>query len=92
MDIINFIMYGLFFTAGFLSADIITRKRSLQFFIEIQTKTKEYRARIHHIYLSIASILTYFFDMYALTSLFAGIGLHDAILELKKRLRKGSEK
>ena len=88
MDILTFILYGILFTTGFLSADVIIKKFSPQFFIEIQTKTKTYKAKIHHLYLSIAGILTYFFDIYLLTFFFIGIGVHDAIIEIKKKLKE----
>ena len=87
MDIGIYILYGIFFTVGFVSADYITKKFSPQFFIEINTRTKKYRAKIHHLYLSIVGVLTYFFDIYSLTSLFFGVGLHDAILEIRKKIK-----
>ncbi|BFI73440.1 hypothetical protein YN1_4270 [Nanoarchaeota archaeon] len=88
MDILNFILYGIFFTTGFLSADFVVKKFSPQFFIEIQTRTKRYKTKIHHLYLSIAGILTYFFDVYILTFFFIGIGVHDAITEIRKKLKE----
>jgi hypothetical protein len=88
MNVLSFIIYGLFFTFGFVSADYIVKKFSPEFFIEIKTKTKRYKAKIHHIYLSIVGLLTYFFDAHILTSLFIGIGIHDMVIEIKKRIFK----
>ncbi|MGC9132950.1 MAG: hypothetical protein ACP5GJ_00910 [Nanopusillaceae archaeon] len=88
MNVLPFIIYGLFFTVGFISSDYIIKRSSPEFFIEIQTRTKKYKAKIHHIYLSIVGLLTYFFDAYILTSLFAGIGTHDAVIEIKNKVTK----
>ncbi|WP_231433963.1 hypothetical protein [Candidatus Nanopusillus massiliensis] len=87
--------YSLSFLVGYLSADYIIKKFSPEFFIEIKTRTKEYRAKIHHIYLSAFGIIpamigtiTYLYELYILTTLFLGATIHDAILEIRKRLKK----
>ncbi|MFZ8856172.1 MAG: hypothetical protein ACO2OX_03210 [Candidatus Nanopusillus sp.] len=95
MDDITAITYSLSFLVGYFSADYIIKKFSLELFIEIKTRTKKYRAKIHHIYLSIIGIipaiigmLTYLYELYILTSLFLGAAIHDAILEIRKKLKK----
>jgi hypothetical protein len=95
MNDITIMAYGLSFIVGYFSADYIIRKFSPEFFIEIKTKTKKYRAKIHHIYLSIFGIisviigmLTYLYELYILTTLLLGAAIHDAILEIRKRLKK----
>ena len=95
MNDITIMTYGLSFIIGYFSADYIIRKFSPEFFIEIRTKTKEYRAKIHHMYLSIFGIisiiigmLTYLYELYILTTLFLGAAIHDAILEIRKKLKK----
>jgi uncharacterized membrane protein YdbT with pleckstrin-like domain len=95
MDDITILTYGLSFLLGYFSADYIIKKFSPEFFIEIKTKTKKYRAKIHHLYLSIFGIipaiigmLTYLYELYILTTLLLGAAIHDAILEIKKRLKK----
>ncbi|EOD42232.1 putative membrane protein [Candidatus Nanobsidianus stetteri] len=87
--------YGLSFIIGYFSADYIIKKFSPEFFIEIRTKTREYRAKIHHMYLSIFGIIsiiigaiTYLYELYILTTLFLGAALHDIILEIRKKLKK----
>ena len=87
--------YSLSFLAGYFSADYIIRRFSPEFFIEIRTKTREYRAKIHHLYLSIFGIIsiiigtaTYLYELYILTTLFLGAAIHDAVLEIRKRLKK----
>ena len=82
------ITYSLSFLVGYFSADYIIKKFSPELFIEIKTRTKKYRAKIHHIYLSIIGILTYLYELYILTSLFLGVAIHDAILEIRKKLKK----
>ncbi|MCG2869016.1 MAG: hypothetical protein L7H07_03020 [Candidatus Nanopusillus sp.] len=95
MNDIIIMTYSLSFLVGYLSADYIIKKFSPEFFIEIKTRTKEYRAKIHHIYLSafgiipaIIGMITYLYDLYILTTLFLGAAIHDAILEIRKRLKK----
>jgi len=88
MDDIAAIIYSLSFLVGYFSADYIIKKFSPELFIEIKTRTKKYRAKIHHIYLSIIGILTYLYELYILTSLFLGVAIHDAILEIRKKLKK----
>jgi len=95
MNDITIITYGLSFLIGYFSADYIIKKFSPEFFIEIRTKTKEYRAKIHHMYLSILGVIsiiigtiTYLYELYILTTLFLGAAIHDAILEIRKRLKK----
>ncbi|PVU71584.1 hypothetical protein DDW05_00575 [Candidatus Nanobsidianus stetteri] len=87
--------YGLSFIIGYFSAEYIIKKFSPEFFIEIRTKTREYRAKIHHLYLSIFGIIsiiigtiTYLYELYILTTLFLGAAIHDAVLEIRKRLKK----
>jgi len=89
------ITYSLSFLVGYFSADYIIKKFSPELFIEIKTRTKKYRAKVHHIYLSIIGIisaivgmLTYLYELYILTSLFLGAAIHDAILEIRKKLKK----
>ena len=86
--------YSLSFLVGYFSADYIIRKFSPEFFIEIKTKTKKYRTKIHHMYLSIFGIIsiiigtiTYLYELYILTTLFLGAAIHDAILEIRKKLK-----
>jgi len=95
MSDITIMTYSLSFLIGYFSADYIIRKFSPEFFIEIKTRTKKYRAKIHHIYLSIFGIIpaiigmiTYLYELYILTTLFLGAAIHDAILEIRKRLKK----
>jgi hypothetical protein len=95
MSDITIMAYGLSFLIGYLSADYIIRKFSPEFFIEIKTKTKKYRAKIHHMYLSIFGIIpaiigmiTYLYELYILTILFLGAAIHDVILEIRKKLKK----
>ncbi len=82
------ITYSLLFLVGYFSADYIIKKFSPELFIEIKTRTKKYRAKVHHVYLSIIGILTYLYELYILTSLFLGAAIHDAILEIRKKLKK----
>jgi len=95
MNDIIIMTYGLSFLIGYFSAEYIIKKFSPEFFIEIRTKTKEYRAKIHHLYLSIFGIIsiiigtaTYLYELYILTTLFLGAAIHDAVLEIRKRLKK----
>ena len=95
MSDITIMAYGLSFLVGYFSADYIIRKFSPEFFIEIKTRTKKYRAKIHHMYLSIFGIIsiiigmiTYLYELYILTTLFLGAAIHDAILEIRKKLKK----
>jgi len=95
MNDIIIMTYGLSFIIGYFSAEYIIKKFSPEFFIEIRTKTREYRAKIHHLYLSIFGIIsiiigtiTYLYELYILTTLFLGAAIHDAILEIRKRLKK----
>ncbi len=88
MDVINLVLYSMLFTTGFFSADYVVKKFSPQFFIEIKTRSKVYRAKIHHLYLSIFGLLTYFFDVYLLTFFLIGVGIHDAVLEIKNKIIK----
>ena len=92
---ITIMAYSLSFLVGYFSADYIIRKFSPEFFIEIKTNTKKYRAKIHHAYLSVFGIIpviigmiTYLYELYILTTLFLGAAIHDAILEIRKRLKK----
>jgi len=94
MSDITIMAYSLSFLVGYFSADYIIRKFSPEFFIEIKTRTKKYRTKIHHIYLSIFGIIsiiigtvTYLYELYILTTLFLGAAIHDAILEIRKRLK-----
>jgi len=94
MSDITIMTYSLSFLVGYLSADYIIRKFSPEFFIEIKTRTKKYRAKIHHMYLSIFGIIpmiigtiTYLYELYILTTLFLGAAIHDAILEIRKKLK-----
>jgi hypothetical protein len=94
MSDITIMAYGLSFLVGYFSADYIIRKFSPEFFIEIKTKTKKYRTKIHHMYLSIFGIIsiiigtiTYLYELYILTTLFLGAAIHDAILEIRKKLK-----
>jgi len=94
MSDITIMTYSLSFLVGYFSADYIIRKFSPEFFIEIKTRTKKYRTKIHHIYLSIFGIIsiiigtvTYLYELYILTTLFLGAAIHDAILEIRKRLK-----
>ncbi|MDT7890838.1 MAG: hypothetical protein RQ869_02100 [Candidatus Nanopusillus sp.] len=82
------ITYSLSFLAGYFSADYIIKKFSPELFIEIKTRTKKYRAKVHHIYLSIIGMLTYLYELHILTFLFLGAAIHDVILEIKKKLKK----
>jgi hypothetical protein len=82
------ITYSLSFLAGYFSADYIIKKFSPELFIEIKTRTKKYRAKVHHVYLSIIGMLTYLYELHILTSLFLGAAIHDAILEIRKKLKK----
>jgi len=95
MNDITIMTYGLSFIIGYFSAEYIIKKFSPEFFIEIRTKTREYRAKIHHLYLSIFGIIsiiigtiTYLYELYILTTLFLGAAIHDAVLEIRKRLKK----
>ena len=88
MGDIAIITYGLSFLVGYFSADYIIKKFSPELFIEIKIRTKKYRAKVHHAYLSIIGILTYLYELYILTSLFLGAAIHDAILEIRKKLKK----
>ncbi len=95
MNNIIIMTYSLSFIIGYFSADYIIRKFSPEFFIEIKTRTKKYRAKIHHIYLSIFGVIsaiigmiTYLYELYILTTLFLGVAIHDAILEIRKRIKK----
>ena len=92
---ITIMTYGISFLVGYFSADYIIRKFSPEFFIEIKTKTRKYRAKIHHLYLSIFGIIsiiigmfTYLYELYILTTLFLGAAIHDAVLEIRKKLKK----
>jgi len=94
MSDVTIMAYSLSFLVGYFSADYIIRKFSPEFFIEIKTRTKKYRTKIHHIYLSIFGIIsiiigtvTYLYELYILTTLFLGAAIHDAILEIRKRLK-----
>ena len=94
MSDITIMAYSLSFLVGYFSADYIIRKFSPEFFIEIKTRTKKYRAKIHHMYLSIFGIIsiiigtiTYLYELYILTTLFLGAAIHDAILEIRKKLK-----
>jgi len=94
MSDITIMAYSLSFLVGYFSADYIIRKFSPEFFIEIKTRTKKYRTKIHHMYLSIFGIIsiiigtvTYLYELYILTTLFLGAAIHDAILEIRKRLK-----
>ncbi|MGC9079425.1 MAG: hypothetical protein ACP5G1_01665 [Nanopusillaceae archaeon] len=80
------ITYALTFAIGFLSAEYITKKFKPELFIEIVTKSKIYKTKIHHLYFSFAALLTYIFNLYMIALLFLGIGIHDLILEIKKIL------
>jgi len=88
MGDITAITYGLSFLVGYLSADYIIKKFSPELFIEIKTQTKKYRAKVHHVYLSIIGMLAYLYELHILTSLFLGAAIHDAILEIRKKLKK----
>jgi hypothetical protein len=95
MNDITIMAYGLSFIVGYFSADYIIRKFSPEFFIEIKTKTKKYRAKVHHMYLSIFGIIstiigmfTYLYELYILTTLLLGAAIHDVILEIRKKLKK----
>jgi hypothetical protein len=95
MSDVTIMAYSLSFLVGYFSADYIIRKFSPEFFIEIKTRTKKYRAKIHHMYLSIFGIIpaiigtiTYLYELYILTTLFLGAAIHDAILEIRKKLKK----
>jgi hypothetical protein len=94
MSDITIMTYGLSFLVGYFSADYIIRKFSPEFFIEIKTKTKKYRTKIHHMYLSIFGIIsiiigtiTYLYELYILTTIFLGAAIHDVILEIRKKLK-----
>jgi hypothetical protein len=82
------ITYSLSFLVGYFSADYIIKKFSPELFIEIKIRTKKYRVKVHHVYLSIIGMLTYLYELYILTSLFLGAAIHDAILEIRKKLKK----
>ncbi len=82
------ITYSLSFLVGYFSAEYIIKKFSPELFIEIKIRTKKYRAKVHHVYLSIIGMLTYLYELYILTSLFLGAAIHDAILEIRKKLKK----
>lgn len=85
-SISNYILYVIFFILGYIAGEIGTKKLHMEVFLNLKILKKEYEIKIHHLYLSVLSLIPILLDAYSISLIFLGIGVHDAILEIRKKL------
>lgn len=76
----------LFFIGGFLLGEFGTRKLKMELFLRLKILKREYEIKIHHLYASILALIPLLMDSYTIFIFLLGIGFHDAILEIKKKI------
>ncbi len=82
------ILIILSFVSGFISSDIIIKKLKIkEVNLLLKTLDKEYKIRIHHLYASLLALFTLVYDLY-ISIFLLGVGTHDLIIELRKKLQK----
>lgn len=82
IDLFSFIIMGIGYLIGELVSII-----NLQIRLHISINRKEILVRLHHAYFTIIAFITMLLNIITLTFLFIGIGIHDIILELRKKLK-----
>lgn len=81
----------IFILVGYLIGYLICKILKLETFLVILLNNKRYSIKLHHLYFLFISLIAAVVNMNYLAFTSLGIGLHDLIIEVRKKLNNSTE-